>query len=276
MNKTEAIKRLREALEFYADPKTSAPGATARQALLDTAAIVPVVSAAKIFTPMQRNGTLIHQGRDGGFGFDVGGCPDAEELAAFIVMACNAYAFSAPEPAAVPEEVRQALDRMCTPLHQSRLAGMTAQEDARCMAIIKAYIESAAAPVPPVAAVQDELDWTRPIETMTGRPATLVWPYDGNGCAFVTLDDSSGRWSYKPNGTPSDGQAFNPTLRNARAAQSAPVPPSVQVPDIVPWEERMATCQDVTEGDRSRTRRHHMIDELSEHRAFIAQLKGKK
>lgn len=60
----------------------------------------------------------------------------------------------APSPVSVservPEEVRRALDRMCTPLHATRLLGVTAQEDARCMQIIKQHIE-AAAPVPPAA-----------------------------------------------------------------------------------------------------------------------------
>lgn len=41
----------------------------------------------------------------------------------------------------VPDDVRRALDRMCTPLDESRLSGATAQEDARCMQIIKQFIE---------------------------------------------------------------------------------------------------------------------------------------
>jgi hypothetical protein len=45
---------------------------------------------------------------------------------------------------AVPDDVRRALDRMCTPLDESRLNGATAQEDARCMRIIKQYIEAGA------------------------------------------------------------------------------------------------------------------------------------
>lgn len=49
---------------------------------------------------------------------------------------------AAPQPPekAVPPEVMAALDRMCVPLHESYLKGATAQEDARCMAIIRAYI----------------------------------------------------------------------------------------------------------------------------------------
>jgi hypothetical protein len=40
----------------------------------------------------------------------------------------------------VPAEVLAALERMCTPLHESRLKGLTAEMDARCMAMIKSYI----------------------------------------------------------------------------------------------------------------------------------------
>ena len=41
---------------------------------------------------------------------------------------------------AIPPAVVDALDRMCIPLHESHLKGVTAQEDARCMAIIRDYI----------------------------------------------------------------------------------------------------------------------------------------
>lgn len=49
---------------------------------------------------------------------------------------------AAPQPPekVVPPEVMVALDRMCVPLHESYLKGTTAQEDARCMAIIRDYI----------------------------------------------------------------------------------------------------------------------------------------
>lgn len=49
---------------------------------------------------------------------------------------------AAPQPPekAVPPEVMAALDRMCIPLHESHLKGVTAQEDARCMAVIRDYI----------------------------------------------------------------------------------------------------------------------------------------
>jgi hypothetical protein len=50
--------------------------------------------------------------------------------------------YAAPVPAlSVPIEVRAALNRMCTPLHESRLAGATAEADARCMKIIREYVE---------------------------------------------------------------------------------------------------------------------------------------
>ena len=48
------------------------------------------------------------------------------------------------EPAPVPATVRAALERMMKPLHESRLSGETAQEDARCMQIIAQYINGQA------------------------------------------------------------------------------------------------------------------------------------
>lgn len=47
--------------------------------------------------------------------------------------------------ARIPDEVRAAVDRMCTPLDRSWLSGVTAQEDARCMKIIRDYILGAGA-----------------------------------------------------------------------------------------------------------------------------------
>ncbi|EGQ60920.1 hypothetical protein GGI1_03416 [Acidithiobacillus sp. GGI-221] len=49
---------------------------------------------------------------------------------------------AAPRPPkeAIPPEVMAALDRMCTPLDESYLKGITAQEDAKCMALIRDYI----------------------------------------------------------------------------------------------------------------------------------------
>ncbi|MDA8153183.1 MAG: hypothetical protein M0003_10805 [Acidithiobacillus sp.] len=47
--------------------------------------------------------------------------------------------------AAVPDEVMAALNRMCTPLDESYLKGITAQEDAKCMALIRDYILSVCA-----------------------------------------------------------------------------------------------------------------------------------
>lgn len=47
-------------------------------------------------------------------------------------------------PVVVPQDVLDALDRMCTPLHESRLSGATAEADARCMQIIRDYVLSSA------------------------------------------------------------------------------------------------------------------------------------
>lgn len=41
---------------------------------------------------------------------------------------------------ALSHDLLSALDRMCTPLHPSRLAGATAEADARCMELIRAHI----------------------------------------------------------------------------------------------------------------------------------------
>ncbi|WP_163056797.1 hypothetical protein [Acidithiobacillus ferrooxidans] len=43
---------------------------------------------------------------------------------------------------AAPAEVMAALNRMCTPLDETYLKGITAQEDAKCMALIRDYILS--------------------------------------------------------------------------------------------------------------------------------------
>jgi hypothetical protein len=49
------------------------------------------------------------------------------------------------DAAALPADVLAALERMEFPLHESRLSGVTAQEDARCMKIIGDFIRSRAA-----------------------------------------------------------------------------------------------------------------------------------
>ena len=49
----------------------------------------------------------------------------------------------APPP---PAEVMAALDRMCSPLHESRLSGFTAAEDARCMEVIRRHVLGAPRP----------------------------------------------------------------------------------------------------------------------------------
>lgn len=52
-----------------------------------------------------------------------------------------------------PESVLAALDRMCTPLHESRLSGVTAAADAHCMELIRDYVLKAA-PAPFMKRVQ--------------------------------------------------------------------------------------------------------------------------
>ncbi|CAG4887734.1 hypothetical protein [Paraburkholderia saeva] len=41
---------------------------------------------------------------------------------------------------AVPDDVRAAVERMCNPLDKSLLSGATADADAHCMALIRAYV----------------------------------------------------------------------------------------------------------------------------------------
>lgn len=73
--------------------------------------------------------------------------PSNEDASEYELRVDRLYTHSAPAPQ-IPEEVMQALDRMCTLLDPSRLSGATAEADARCMAIIRAHILGAAAPKP--------------------------------------------------------------------------------------------------------------------------------
>jgi hypothetical protein len=76
---------------------------------------------------------------------------DAYEAIAYGVQGTDGGA-----AAGVPTEVLAAVERMKTPLHESRLSGATAVEDARCMKVIADFIASLAAS--PVAGVPtDEL-----------------------------------------------------------------------------------------------------------------------
>ena len=77
-------------------------------------------------------------------------CPDpAHETPGAIRAALAALAAMQQQPVAwIPDAVAEALDRMCTPLHESRLEGVTAKMDAHCMGIIRDYILSTAAAQP--------------------------------------------------------------------------------------------------------------------------------
>jgi hypothetical protein len=75
-----------------------------------------------------------------GGGYDAQGCDDCDGQGKVIVSRKDL----AGAQNAIPADVRRALDRMCTPLHESRLSGATADEDARCMQIIRNYIEAGA------------------------------------------------------------------------------------------------------------------------------------
>jgi hypothetical protein len=60
----------------------------------------------------------------------------AKAAVAFVTAATRAGA------GVVPADVCAALARMCKPLDESRLSGVTAEEDARCMALISGYVLS--------------------------------------------------------------------------------------------------------------------------------------
>lgn len=67
----------------------------------------------------------------------VGSPWDACSLEPYVVQPAAPVA---PATVAVPDDVMCALDRMCTPLHESFLKGATAKEDARCMRVIRDYV----------------------------------------------------------------------------------------------------------------------------------------
>lgn len=52
-----------------------------------------------------------------------------------------------PGPVGVPANVMAALDRMCQPLHESRLSGETAAADARCMEVIRKFVLAVSFPM---------------------------------------------------------------------------------------------------------------------------------
>jgi hypothetical protein len=56
---------------------------------------------------------------------------------------CGVLAASEAAPTTIPADVLRALDRMCTPLHESHLKGATAEADAHSMKIIRDYILAA-------------------------------------------------------------------------------------------------------------------------------------
>lgn len=80
------------------------------------------------------------------------------------------HAGAAAEPA-IPADVRAALDRMCLPLDESRLSGVTAREDARCMAIIKRHIEAAA----PSSADVRAAGWVSVEDRLPGKECLAVY-----------------------------------------------------------------------------------------------------
>jgi hypothetical protein len=122
-------------------------------------------------------------------------------------------AASSPSPAreeagAVPHEVMQALDRMCSPLHESRLSGVTAQEDARCMKVIRGYILRN----PREEAGEDARGW-RPIETApTNGGPLLIWvDTDDGGEAMTLYRNADGEWLYDGEPTYSASFYIKPT-----------------------------------------------------------------
>jgi len=64
-------------------------------------------------------------------------------VGALLLMLQRFIAHDLFRPVSVPEDVRAALDRMCTPMDESWLSGTTAKEDARCMALIRNHVLAA-------------------------------------------------------------------------------------------------------------------------------------
>jgi hypothetical protein len=58
----------------------------------------------------------------------------------YAVKCADALRSTAPTTGSAPDAVLAALDRMCSPLDKSWLTGVTAEEDARCMQIIRDYV----------------------------------------------------------------------------------------------------------------------------------------
>ena len=55
-------------------------------------------------------------------------------------------------------DVEKAVERMLTPLHESRLSGVTAEEDARCMALIVKTLRDQEAEIARLRSVIDKPD----------------------------------------------------------------------------------------------------------------------
>lgn len=89
--------------------------------------------------------------------------PDSFRTALDLAAALAVPATAPTVQGGIPEDVRDALDRMCTPLDSSRLGGVTAECDARNMATIKAYIERVSSTPPAAPSLTD----ARPTAVMT-------------------------------------------------------------------------------------------------------------
>lgn len=79
--------------------------------------------------------------------------------------------------AGVSDEVIRAVERMCQPLDVSRLSGVTASEDARCMAVIREFILGPAAPSAPQHDVGRMVEKLKDIRTVAkaGKAAASSW-----------------------------------------------------------------------------------------------------
>ena len=106
------------------------------------------------------------------------------------------YAEAAPAPV-VPAAVLQAVERMSQPLHESRLSGVTAQEDARCMKLIADFIRALAAPSADRAAAPSQaptdLHAAIPAQSDAEFVRMLLWD-DFPECCGCPVADTGGEY----------------------------------------------------------------------------------
>lgn len=156
----------------------------------------------------------------------------------------------------VPDNVLAALDRMCAPLDKSWLTGVTAEEDARCMQVIRSHVLSTA---PATGSAPISNAWRAESNPQAGRGLAfhrpfIVTRFVNGSVEHHCPDGRLKRWKFE-----SEAQAVANRL-NTRSA--APASPAASVP--VPWENLPCYLIDKCEGQ--------VISEEFLQRALIAML----